>query len=81
GLVTEKLLQVGVKSFFYAQKTLLLKGLDLCKRLNQKYNFFQFAKFQQGILAPKRLMAFTAIDIHSLCIWETGQRSIFLLIP
>ncbi|MBM7591839.1 hypothetical protein JOD01_003491, partial [Brevibacillus fulvus] len=34
GLVTEKLLQVGVKSFFYAQKTLLLKGLDLCKRLD-----------------------------------------------
>ncbi|MBM7589501.1 hypothetical protein JOD01_001101, partial [Brevibacillus fulvus] len=33
GLVTEKLLQVGVKSFFYAQKTLLLKGLDLCKWL------------------------------------------------
>ncbi|WP_216621137.1 hypothetical protein, partial [Brevibacillus borstelensis] len=39
GLVTEKLLQVGVKSFFYAQKTLLLKGLDLCKRLILENDF------------------------------------------
>lgn len=36
GLVTEKLLQIGVKSLFYAQKSLCLKGSDFCKMLSNK---------------------------------------------